>query len=326
MSSKSVSLDFFGSNPYGIGIEPFNLPLRRTLCGEMEEMLPRSSTLSERSIGPRTSQDSEQLRHEIIRFCRSLYDKDGNVPSIAQLTSAFHINRTDFYRLFNGLTELCKLVGIPIPESRINRTEAASNIRSAMKLPHASSLPSVTIQLNEEQTRRILAISHLEGGIDPSAVTDRLLDTDTEMRQKYKLSFEDVRTANAIMRKSRKLGYTANSLFPLLVSAERTGLINLDPASANFVISALRELRIRGWIPDDIASSLSSLARLGFLQLRQDEAKYLIQWFQWAAEKLGDIGSLSEYLTHFSEIIEPFFEYTKGRISLPALLEQVREQ
>lgn len=290
------------------------------------ETAERSSSVVDRSTVPGTCDGPTDLQREIIRFSRSLYEKHRQVPTIAQITSAFKITRTEFYRLFTGLVELCRLAGIPIPEARINKTQAASIIRSGQNISQAAARPRVSIELNDEQTRRVLAISHIEGGIDPSLVVDRLLDTDSVMRHRHELNFDNVKLVATIAAKARKLGYSTSRLLSLTFAADRVGLTLLNEDTASYLISILRELHTLGFSIGQVAEALSTLRKLGFFQLNEGENTQLIEWFKWAEQRLGNVALLPEYMTSASWILGPFFEYMKGRITLEAFLEQVNAE
>ena len=69
-----------------------------------------------------------------FRYVRERYQTDGEVPSVRQLLADLKLSRARFYSMFpGGLDELCRKLGLPIPERRLKATEKASLARRSTK-------------------------------------------------------------------------------------------------------------------------------------------------------------------------------------------------
>jgi hypothetical protein len=87
------------------------------------------------------------------------------------------------------------------------------------------------LMLTEEQTRRILGISHIEKGRDTTLIIDEMLDRDASLRKTYKLSFKDTKNVadflEATTRKSWKLPW----LLTIMAKLWNSGFTHLDQQS-----------------------------------------------------------------------------------------------
>ena len=119
--------------------------------------------------------ETEQVRKEIVKHIQTYYEEHKTEPSVGEITKEFKeqgVNGYTFYRFFpKGKAEACRLAGVPVSMELFKRTEKALKARAkARKNDTVIETPSATIRLTltEEQTKRLLGISHLEGGIGPS--------------------------------------------------------------------------------------------------------------------------------------------------------------
>jgi hypothetical protein len=63
---------------------------------------------------------------KISGFVAKYYKKYHAIPSVATIIKALGINRVAFYKAFpRGIAEVCNLIGVPVPEKRLKRTESA---------------------------------------------------------------------------------------------------------------------------------------------------------------------------------------------------------
>jgi hypothetical protein len=83
--------------------------------------------------------------------------------------------RSTFYVIFpDGLSEACRAAGVPVPE-RPRQTMKALEVRKKGREAEKEALRLTRLMLTEEQTRRILGISHIERGKDQRLITDEWL-------------------------------------------------------------------------------------------------------------------------------------------------------
>ena len=107
------------------------------------------------------------LRQAMIQYIAGFYAERKRVPSVRETINHFKTSFTCFYEGFSGgLSEACRLAGVPVPEERIKRTQKA--VESSKTVEETRSEYSLgSMVLSEEQTKRFWGISHLEGGKDP---------------------------------------------------------------------------------------------------------------------------------------------------------------
>ena len=94
------------------------------------------------------------------------------------------LSRKRFYQLFlGGVSEAYRLAGIPVPKERLEQTaKATERIKKERGIVKEQEGIEGRITLSEDQTKRLLGISHLEGGRDPHQILDELLDYDSQLR------------------------------------------------------------------------------------------------------------------------------------------------
>jgi len=217
------------------------------------------------------------VKAEILRFLKASYAKNGKVLSIRAIEKKFKrqgVTRATFYGLFpEGLEEACREAGVPAPD-RLKQTEQALKKKkekfSLVTLTRDEQPSSFRLSLTEEQTKRLLAISHLEGGMDLSLIMDDLLDFDAKMRKSHKLNFPKVKRVSDFLEVAIERGWSTKSV-PNVVSFVtdlwNSGCKSLSGAQIRTVAEFLDGMKKFGWKPEEIPEFLTKLSHRGLNNL-----------------------------------------------------------
>jgi len=103
------------------------------------------------------------------------------------------------------------------------------------------------LTLTPEETRRIYGISQLEGGIEPSLVINRLLDLDTELRRKYRLSLPKTKRVSEFLDFATERGWKVGEVTDFLTGVWNSGLLKLDQVTIRNLISLAQGIDLRFW-------------------------------------------------------------------------------
>jgi hypothetical protein len=205
----------------------------------------------------------ENLKQAVIEYIKSHYTQKGSVPALKSIIEHFKgdgLNLTRFYRIFpGGMGEVCRLAGVPVPMERIKQTAKATEMMKAARIKGAQSAsmeaPPVRLTLTEAQTRRLLGLSHLEGGKDPLVIVDELLDYDSKARR-YGLTLEKMKMLSEFLEEALQIGWRIKSqpsIVEALTKAHNIGFLSWPPESAKFFVEVLEWARKKGWNPFDFA-------------------------------------------------------------------------
>ncbi|MEM3602773.1 MAG: TusE/DsrC/DsvC family sulfur relay protein [Candidatus Bathyarchaeia archaeon] len=221
-----------------------------------------------------------EFKRAIIEYVKEFYREYNTAPSIRQIISRFEseeLNRSKLYERFpGGLAEICRLAGIPAPE-RLARTRRALEAKMrAKERKDGGATSSMRLVLTEEQTKRLLAISHLEGK-DELTVMDELLNFDFKLR-KYGLSMEKIKRFSDAVDMAVGRGWK----------------INHDPSFVDAVTKAYN---------------------LGMLHLPPETLKLSVEVFDWARKKGWSAFEFADYVTRHHNELMIYMRYVKGEIS-----------
>lgn len=147
------------------------------------------------------------MRDSILDFISGYSDKKKQAPSIRTILSHFKkdkLNRELFYAIFpKGISEACRLAGIPAPHKRIGKTKKINSQKKKKRRDIENSGSVLRLCLSQDQSARVCGIMQLEGGTDPSMIIDRLLDEDTDAR-KMGISLETRRKVSVFLHETRR--------------------------------------------------------------------------------------------------------------------------
>jgi len=187
-----------------------------------------------------------------------------------------------------GVQEVCRLAGVPAPTDRMGRTAKAVKAVKAKKSAEAKKSvteePSMRLVLSEEQTRRLLGISHLERGKDPLVIIDEILDNDSKLR-KYGLSLSKVRLVLEYLENAIERGWNVPWLIEVQTRLQNAGVMKLKPRDVAAIASFLECMVKRGWRPEHIPIFLITLWNLGVPELTPKDLKVLVELLRAAKGK-----------------------------------------
>lgn len=194
----------------------------------------------------------QELRQAILQYFKEFCERGEEVPSLRKMFKRFRkekLNNTRFYMLFpGGLAEACRLAGVPVPKKRIRRVRKAVEA-SRMKEDADEALESfsLTLTLTEDLTKRLLGVSHLERGKDPSLIIEEFLDRDAKLRKNYKLSLAKTKAIGGFLDLMTARKWKVPEAADVTTRLRNCGFFNLDLNSANRVISFVEDLHRRKW-------------------------------------------------------------------------------
>jgi len=206
---------------------------------------------------------NEELKQAIIQYIKKRYERDKEAPSLRKIIEHFKkekLNFTRFYKMFpGGIPEAYRLAGVPIPKDRMRRTAKATKaVKTAKAREKAEdeAPPPTRLVLTEEQSKRLLGISHLEGGKDPLVIIDELLDYDSKAR-KYGLSLARRKLLSEALEAAMEKGWKVDaepSFVEALTRAHNLGLLNWTPETVKYMLDVLEWARIKKWSPLEFAN------------------------------------------------------------------------
>jgi hypothetical protein len=198
-----------------------------------------------------------ELEQSILSYVKDYHSKNKRAPSLRALIRQFKgegLNFAKFYQLFpRGITEACSKAGVPTPMERIRQTEMAIQ---GVKMKEGDIQENVPLQnrliLTEAQTKRLLGMSHLEGGKDPLIIVDELMNRDSELRREFKLSFKDTSTVSGFLNMAVGRGWsvsTSPNIVDFCTQLWNLGIQQLPPETVSGLIQILNALKASKWDP-----------------------------------------------------------------------------
>jgi len=191
-------------------------------------------------------QNSQGLRTRILEFVKLFYDQNRTVPSVSIIIKGVQgtKNRTRLYGMFpQGISEIARAAGIPPPPA--DRTQGVEKALAARKTPQTEAKP--LIQLTPAQTMRILGVAQLEGGIDPASVVDKLLNLDTELRNKHELSLSKIQTVSDFLDSAIKIGWRLDLILNYVTTLWNLGITNLNQTVLTNLITLTKTIDLSLW-------------------------------------------------------------------------------
>lgn len=140
--------------------------------------------------------------------------------------------------------------------------------------------------LTEEQTKRLLGISHLEGGTDPLLIIDELLDQDSDLRKTYKLSFQDTKLVVDFLKTSAGRGWLVHSnpnIVECVTHLWNCGVQNLEPNTVDGLIAILKDLKSSGWDPSNFVKEATGVSNLIYYYKQYKKGSITVSEFQQKA-------------------------------------------
>jgi len=190
-------------------------------------------------------ENSQELRTRILEFAKLFHNQNRTVPSISIIIENVKgVNRSRFYGLFpQGISELASAAGIPPPPA--DRTQVVEKALAARKATQTEAKP--LSQLTPNQAMRILGVAQLEGGIDPASVVDKLLDLDTKLRNKHKLSLSKIQAVSDFLDSAVKNGWTLDSIPNYITTLWNLSITNLNQTALTNLISLAKTIDLGFW-------------------------------------------------------------------------------
>ncbi|MCJ7630939.1 hypothetical protein MUP77_00865, partial [Candidatus Bathyarchaeota archaeon] len=198
--------------------------------------------------------NATETRTAIVNFVQSYYAKNKTAPSVRIIAEAFKakgIDRCSFYTFFaGGLEEVCIAANIPVPE-RSRQTLKALSVRKREQQVQKEAPCPTRLLLTEEQTRRILGISHIEKGKDPSIIMNELFDRDASLRKTYNLSFKDTKNVADFLEVATRRRWKLPWLLSIMARLWNSGFMHLDQQSLKCLSDLLTEMKSSGLTPEE---------------------------------------------------------------------------
>jgi hypothetical protein len=175
-----------------------------------------------------------------------------------QITEKFNISSKTFYKVFSGISEACRASGVPMSEGRKNVTlEATRAVKRRGSRQGDQNASGSLVSLTQEQTGRLLGLSHLEGGKDPTVILDEMLDRDAQLRsllEKPEDLGQTVEALNALLR----AGFKFEELGTVLRRLWRLGILNYPRETLEGLAEIVTSLRLKGWNSGDFVRDAAS--------------------------------------------------------------------
>lgn len=193
-----------------------------------------------------------ELKREILRFIKDFYLQNGEPPSVRSILESFEgLSRKRFYQIFpDGVSEAHRLAGVPVSKERLEQTaKATERIKMGRDVVEEQEDVEGRITLSEEQTKRLLGISHLEGGRDPLQILDELLDYDSALRS-MDLDLSQVKMIQKFLSEAQDRGWKLDSkpnLLNHIAGLYNVGFTNFEPRTINALVRLIQEIERNGW-------------------------------------------------------------------------------
>jgi hypothetical protein len=82
----------------------------------------------------------KELKEAIVRYVKEHYERNREAPSLGKIVKRFKgekLSLSRLYRVFpKGVSEVCKLAGVPVPTERMKRTEKATKATKSKRRCH----------------------------------------------------------------------------------------------------------------------------------------------------------------------------------------------
>jgi hypothetical protein len=195
-------------------------------------------------------EENRELRTSVVEFVKLFHNQNGTIPSVTNIIEEVKEvrNRTRLYDLFpGGVPEIATAAGLPPPEERMHAVTKALEAKKETRIGNAAEGSTLTVQLTVEQSRRLYGICQLEGGLDPAAVIDMLLDLDTELRRKHQLSLSKAKTVSDFLAAAVARGWKPDWVVEYVTRLYNSRIMNLDETYLNNLMALVQGIDLRYW-------------------------------------------------------------------------------
>ena len=295
------------------------------------ENLKKGSTLLLTRV--KATMESKQAA---LNFIKKYYEENKEPPSLALLCREVKgLSRRGFYEAFHGVGEACKLAGVPVPEARIaatrkalkERKKTSEDVDHRLGAGYDHGDTSSMVALSDEQVKRILGIAHLEGGKDPLAIVDELLERDAFLRENKGLTLDDTKAVFNYLEKAKEGKWTIPMLLSLHVRLWNAGVMSLAPEAIGDLASFLEKVRERGQRAEEILVFLSDpLIKDTLTQASAEEREGLKSLLGELRLKGLTVGGYMKEVAEFHRAISWHRAYKEGRVTWDQLKKAVKLQ
>ena len=169
-----------------------------------------------------------KLRAQAISYIKKYYAQTGKAPSVQKICDEVSgLNRSNFYNIFKGIGEACKMADIPIPTNRIVHTRSASKKRS-------EKIIEPKFSLTEDQFNKINAIQYLESK-PMHDVINELIENDRILRRKYNLTLNEIASFSKFLKKAEIEGLNIDDVLKILNRYIKKGVPYLGNNELNVI-------------------------------------------------------------------------------------------
>lgn len=178
---------------------------------------------------------NRELREEVVAFIKQYFKKEGKVPTIKEIVKEIKgVNTSNFYIFFPGrLAEACEEAGVPVPESRLKKTQKAHETR--MK----SEKDFPIISLDPDLSKKLWVVSHLEEKDHLKVIYD-LLEQDRLFRTEYNLKNQDLSNFTQFLKDAEKRGLNKKQIINSIIKFTKIGLENLTDFRFNKLMDLVK--------------------------------------------------------------------------------------
>ncbi|GAI15380.1 unnamed protein product, partial [marine sediment metagenome] len=264
-----------------------------------------------------------ELRKAILNFVKNHQESGGKAPSIRAICREVNgVSIRKFYKLFpEGLGEVCKKAGVPVPKQRIRATRKAvrGQEKKAMAIEDRSE-PGSRIILADSQSARIQGISHLEGGKDPGMIIDELLDRDTYLREEKGLSLDDVKAVFDYIDRAKERKWKVGWLIGIQTKLWNAGLKSMSSEDVEGLAVFLENMKAWGWEAGDITRILNNpFIKDALPRLSYDDGVKMVEFIR---EAMTEGLTVSQYLNEMAKVsqnMKLYQEYFNKQITYDQL-------
>lgn len=244
--------------------------------------------------------EDHELKKACLDFIKRYYSEKGEAPPVKVMCEEVEgLSRRKFYEFYEGgAAEACKLAGIPVDQKRVNSTKRARESRKK-KGSEAGDVEheSYRLTLTEEQTKRLLGISHLEKGKDSLLVFDEILKRDTGFRRRG-LDLTNSKRVLNFLDEAHEKGLETPWILTALVTFRNLGLTNLMRVAT--FLEAMVNVK---WTIKEIPGVLTTGYNVGLNRHTPEEGEALFKLLEEIKSKGWTIEKFVEYMTHYREYI-----------------------
>ena len=169
--------------------------------------------------------DSKQeLREKVLSYVKNIYDKEQRSPTIREISEKIEgITRSNIYRYFKGIGQICEEAGIDKPNSRLSHTRKASLAR---KKKSESGFPD--IRFSGKLAQDLWVASNLERK-DPEDLIEELLEEYRLFKTQYDLDSNSIGNFAKLIKECESVGLGRDQIKKTMLKFTEMGLQGLSP-------------------------------------------------------------------------------------------------